>query len=308
MVLRLDPRLPLLWRTPSSLQFGVDDPPVVLEAVSAAEERMIAALRVGVSRSGLEMISATAGGRHGEAAALLDRVAPALAPPPEATAPHGVTLVGTGPAADLIATLLLRSGVTIVPDGDATTLAVIVARFVIAPDLHGRWLNRDLPHLPVVFGDTGARIGPIVEPGVGPCLWCIELARTDADPAWPAIASQLWGRDATADSALVAEEVATIAARLVLARIARHRAVGRPADGVATSVELRSADGSVSTTSWWPHADCLCGAADGGAIESNREGAPSVSPARRGIVTVDALRRGRRPRSTTTGEGADAPA
>ena len=72
MVLRLDPRLPLLWRTPSSLQFGVDDPPVVLEAVSAAEERMIAALRVGVSRSGLEMISATAGGRHGEAAALLD--------------------------------------------------------------------------------------------------------------------------------------------------------------------------------------------------------------------------------------------
>ena len=55
---------------------------------------------------------------------------------------------------------------------------------------------RDVPHLAVVFDDDGARVGPLVEPGAGPCLRCLDLGRRDADPAWPAIAAQLAGRPA----------------------------------------------------------------------------------------------------------------
>jgi bacteriocin biosynthesis cyclodehydratase domain-containing protein len=308
MVLRLDPLLPLLWRTPTSLQFGLDEPRVVLEAVSAADERMIAALLVGVSRSGLDMIAASAGGNERETGALLDRLEPALARPPAPEARHGVTIVGRGPAADRLAELMHRSGVAIVADGDETSLVVIVARFVIAPDLHGRWLSRDLPHLPVVFGDTAVRIGPIIEPGAGPCLWCIELARTDADPAWPAIASQLWAREGSAEAPLVADEVATIAARLVLARLSHRppRGPGVRDSTAATSVELRAADGAMSTTTWRPHPDCLCGAADGGGIESDSPRGSGVSSVRRGIGTVGVPQRGQPPRSTRRGAGADA--
>ena len=34
MVLRLDPRLPLVWRSPTSLQLGISRPVVVLEKAS----------------------------------------------------------------------------------------------------------------------------------------------------------------------------------------------------------------------------------------------------------------------------------
>ena len=305
------PDSPLLWRTPTSLQFDVDEPPVVLEEVSAADERMIAALLVGVSRSGLDMIATSAGGNERETAALLDRLEPALARPPASVAPRAVTIVGTGPSADRFAELLSGFDVRIVADGDETSLVVIVARFVIEPELHGRWLSRDLPHLPVVFGDIAVRIGPIVEPGVGPCLWCVELARTDADPAWPAIASQLLGRAGATEGPLVADEVATIVARLVLARLAcetRAVSVDRGA-GTAASLELRAGDGTMSTTHWRPHPDCLCGAADGGGIETVDPGSPGgsgVSSVRRGIATVDVLPRARLPRPTRRGAGADA--
>ncbi|HEY8912089.1 hypothetical protein [Lacisediminihabitans sp.] len=308
MVLRLDPRLPLLWRTPSSLQFGVDAPRVVLEAVSGADERMIAALLVGVSRSGLEMIAASAGGNRDEVGLLLDRLEPALVAASVAAPQRRVTVVGDGPAAERIAHLLRRSNVAVVPDGDETSLVVIVAGFVIPPNLHGRWLGRDLPHLPVVFGDETVRIGPLVEPGAGPCLWCVELARTDADPAWPAIASQLLGRRSSAEGALLVEEVAVSVARLVLARLARPGAREngpRGSGGSSSSVDIGTADGARRSTVWWPHPDCLCGAAGGGIDSWTVEG---VSPARRGIATVGEPRLGRLHRSTMTGAVGDAPA
>ena len=52
MVLRLDPQLPVVWRTPTSIQFGVTRPSVVLHDLDLAGEKMIAALTAGVSRSG----------------------------------------------------------------------------------------------------------------------------------------------------------------------------------------------------------------------------------------------------------------
>ncbi|MHB1173430.1 MAG: TOMM precursor leader peptide-binding protein, partial [Lacisediminihabitans sp.] len=80
MALKLDPRLPLVWRSPSSLQLGVDSPPVVLHNVSNAQERMIAALVPGVSRPGLSMIAREAGAAEPEVVSLLSALGPALGP------------------------------------------------------------------------------------------------------------------------------------------------------------------------------------------------------------------------------------
>jgi bacteriocin biosynthesis cyclodehydratase domain-containing protein len=46
-------------------------------------------------------------------------------------------------------------------------------------------------HLPVVTDEDRVRIGPVVIPGLTPCLTCLDLHRTDWDHAWPALLPQL---------------------------------------------------------------------------------------------------------------------
>lgn len=50
---------------------------------------------------------------------------------------------------------------------------------------------RGLPHLTVGVRDGVAIVGPLVPVDDGPCLRCIDLHRTDRDPAWPRLAAQL---------------------------------------------------------------------------------------------------------------------
>ncbi|WP_354568856.1 TOMM precursor leader peptide-binding protein [Glaciihabitans sp. UYNi722] len=248
MVLKLDPRLPMVWRSTDTLQLGVDAPPVVLRDLTNASERMIAALAVGISRSGLEMIGRAAGAGADDIASLLRAVSPALEK--QRTAEQdAVTIVGGGPTVDRLADILRRSARRLVEDGEHTDLAVIVAHYVVEPDLYGYWLRRDIPHLPVVYGDTTVRIGPIVEPGAGPCLYCLDRYRTDADPAWPTIASQLWGRSSPVETTLVVEEVAALATRLLLRR---------RTDRSAASVDLAAETGETTWRRWSPHPDCGC--------------------------------------------------
>ncbi|QNE47504.1 hypothetical protein F1C58_11735 [Glaciihabitans sp. INWT7] len=254
MVLRLDPRLPLIWRTPQSLQLGLDHPRVVLEAVSSADERVIAALVTGVSPTGARMIGRSAGLDDPAFDSLMRRLAPALEHPAPRAGPASAVVSGDGETSRRIRTVLEASGMALIPDEpDAEPeIAVIVAHFVIEPEDHGRWLRRDIPHLAVVIGDETVRIGPIIRPGAGPCLHCLERHHTDADPAWPAMASQLWHRRSGLDSSLVAREVATTVARLVLAQRVVHRI--EP----LTSIEIDAATGDRMLWEWHSHPDCGC--------------------------------------------------
>jgi bacteriocin biosynthesis cyclodehydratase domain-containing protein len=335
VVLKLDPRFPLVWRSPSSLQFGVDAPPAVLPEVTNADERMIAALVGGVSRSGLSAIGTSAGAAEADVVRLLAAVTPALLPArPSArsdsraggsvadssvadssVAGSLVALSGTGPTAEGIATLLRANGIRVAVNEEATgptipdpaipdaaipnlaipDLAIIVAQFVVEPELHGLWLRRDVPHLPVVFGDTAVRIGPLVEPGRGPCLHCLERERTDADPAWPAIASQLWGRSSPAETALAASETAALATRLALARLAPARPANAPSLDellpAATSLHLDVDSGRISRRTWRPHPECACLALpgnDSAGADRGRNRWPQGSPRTGAAVAVPA--------------------
>lgn len=289
MVLQLDPRLPLVWRSPTSLQLGVDDPAVVLANVSADDERMLAALIRGITDSGFQMLAREIGASVGAATALLKAVGPALRASTSSTSTSdgtqrrsrsgragpaesrpaecgGVTIVGTGHTVDRLADALGSVGVVPrrvdcdpVAAVEGTGLAVVVAHYVIDPAFHGLWLRRDRPHLPIVFSDTGVRIGPIVEPGTGPCLYCLERWRTDTDSAWPAIASQLWGKRSDVDTGIVAAEVATVATRMLLERLQR----GHPGEPIA--IRLTAASGARVANRVEPHPDCACGALPGNA-------------------------------------------
>ena len=253
MSLRLDPRHPLLWRTPTSAQLGIDPAAAVLDDVTETQERLLAALAVGVSRPGLTMI---ARGRSDEIDPLLELVAPALAD--DARPPvHTVAVTGVGTLADLLAHCLADSGVVIERAADPVELegtpdlAVHVAVNVLPPALHGVWLRRDVPHLAIVVGEHAATVGPIVEPGTGACLLCVELHRRDADPAWPALATQLLGRPVTTDDAVLRLESAALACRLVLERLAGSA-------GPAVSTRIDAVTGGGQQTTWSQHPDCGC--------------------------------------------------
>ncbi|MGL4340787.1 MAG: TOMM precursor leader peptide-binding protein, partial [Rhodoglobus sp.] len=119
--------------------------------------------------------------------------------------------------------------------------------------LHALWLRRDVPHLPVVLSDTSAMIGPLVEPGSGPCLLCLELHRRDADDAWPAIATQLLGRRRQVKSAMLAGEAAIAAARMAIAQLGGPAAVG-----AAHSLRIDAATGVRRRREWQEHPLCGC--------------------------------------------------
>ena len=253
MVLRLDPHLPVVWRTPTSLQFGVTRPAVVFDDLDLGSEKMIAALTAGISRSGLDMMARSAGLDATAVDALLTRLSPVMLRERQ-PAPAPVVVAGSGLLADRVTALLAAEGVPVllartVAAAEATqaSFAIVIGRYVLDPELHGLWLRRDVAHLPVVLGDASVAIGPLVVPGQTACLFCLQRHATDADPAWPAIASQLWGRPSPAETQLVASEAAAIVARLVLS--------GAEA---SSQLVIDARSGAHSRQSFAVHPECGC--------------------------------------------------
>lgn len=245
------------------MQVGVDIPTCTLPDATTATQRMLAALAVGVPRSGLELIGTEAGATPSEIAALLDALRPALLPQNVEGAATSrrpsVAVDGMGRSAILLRELIPQNGMDVAAVADtavdvAVDAAVIVARFAIAPVRYGAWLRRDIPHLPIVFGDRFIRIGPFVEPGEGPCLHCIELERVDADPAWPAMATQLAGKNAATETTLGSADAAVHATRILAARL-----LGTPGGlSASSSILIDESSGLVSVFSHRVHEECRC--------------------------------------------------
>jgi bacteriocin biosynthesis cyclodehydratase domain-containing protein len=263
MVLKLDPRLAIVWRDPFSLQFGVDPARVVLRDVTTVEERMIAALGSGISRSGLGMIASAGGGKDQDAADLLERLTPALLAParPRPMTPPVIAIVGQGQTTQRIANTLAQSGahveVSLRATDEPCDLGIVVGHYVLDPDSYGFWLRRDVPHLPVIFGDETVTVGPLIEPGTTACLYCLEHHRRDAVAQWSAIASQLWGRRSSSETPLASREAAALVARIALRRLA-ERPEPHPVGAAATSFRLDVGTGEVVRREWMPHPDCGC--------------------------------------------------
>ena len=98
MVLKVVVGVPLVWRSPSSLQFGVDAPLAVLEELDEGTERIVAALVSGISRSGFDMMARSVGLDAVAAEALLAKLEPVLGESPATVGSVAVT--GSGSLAE----------------------------------------------------------------------------------------------------------------------------------------------------------------------------------------------------------------
>jgi hypothetical protein len=171
---------------------------------------------------------------------------------------HGGGRVGAG-----IAGLLTASGigqVTRADPGDPAPgrpdLAVLVGWY--PPELRAGLMRERIPHLAASADEAIGVVGPLVIPGRTACLRCMDLTRTDRDPAWPLILAQLAGRrrDPLACDAPLAAAVAAQAAARVLAVTDRPAAADAVTNG---TLELFLPEWQWRRRTWLPHRDCACG-------------------------------------------------
>jgi hypothetical protein len=142
------------------------------------------------------------------------------------------------------------------PTGQARPdLAILVGR---QPMELRAWLMREqIPHLAAAADEAIGIVGPLVIPGRTACLRCMDLTRTDRDPAWPLILAQLAGRapDPLACDAPLAAAVAAQAAAQGLAFIDRAAVADAVTNG---TLELVLPGWQWRRRTWMPHQDCSC--------------------------------------------------
>ncbi len=255
MVLRIDPAIPVVWRDPRTVQLGVDPVLAVIPDATSGLERLLALVRAGVSESGYAMFASTFGVSERQARKLREALAPALLPDADEPSGAKALIVGGSSLAHDLARVL-HGADALASDPACASLVVIVADRVVPPADHRRWLQADVPHIPVVAGEAAITIGPLVEPGATACLHCVGLHRRDRDPAWPAIATQLASAEPPElDPVRTATAVAEAARRIL--RLLRGDAAQAGLDA-----ELRiGGDGAeISSTRYAPHRDCRCAA------------------------------------------------
>lgn len=232
MALRLNPDHPLVWRSPRTLQFGVEEPVVQLDAVDESREMVLGLASTGVSRPVLEALASARRIPPARVDEILVELEPVLGQPLPADPLRGrcLALDGHGAAAAAVARLLEQLGARVRPlspgapregpgraeAGAQVHLAVVVSHYATAPRRAARWLRADVPHLLVEFGDRSIRVGPVVVPGRGPCAMCLELERVDLDGAWPAIATQAARRTAPSADPLGIATTAPLVARVIV--------------------------------------------------------------------------------------------
>lgn len=263
MSVRIDPQVPLVWRTPTTVQLGVDDVRLVTD-VTPPEEHLLHALRTGATRGTLTAVGHERGLSDADIDEFLSRLAPALEAQPEPPPPAPVRVIGTGATADI-----LRSRLADRVTDDVAPIGVIVTHFVVDPLESVRWLSRDIVHLPVVFTDVGVRVGPLIVPGAGPCLHCLERERADADPAWPAIATQLTRASSPLDAGRFARDAAVETMRLLREF---ERSGVPPLPAISVTIAPHAAQ---TVCVHRPHPSCGCRSPEGNASAHSGVAAPS---------------------------------
>lgn len=134
------------------------------------------------------------------------------------------------------------------------TFAVVVGFSAPAELTALSYGRRRLAHLAVAVRDATVVVGPLVRPGVTPCLNCLDLHRQDRDPAWRVIAAQL--SDGSDHAEPVAATTMLAATAYAAAEVLTHIDGGTPTT-LGTTVEISRA-GQSRRRRWTQHPLCGC--------------------------------------------------
>ena len=208
--------VPLVWRSSSCLQIGIDDP-VLIDGLSAADRELIELIKMGISPEVLAEKASHLGLTHERSASLLSLLeeSQALVPrvqlhstpvthqvdalaqsrqasPSEFLAAlKNQRIVCVGPLAPELAKLLSACGFSVTSAASVLQAtvregAIVVQSSVWVPDLMGARTLQDsgTPHVSVCVQQQEATVTHVVRPSLTPCIACLTHYVIDVDDDW----------------------------------------------------------------------------------------------------------------------------
>jgi hypothetical protein len=158
-------------------------------------------------------------------------------------------------------------------DPTVPALIVLVGSYALDAAAASPWRARGIPVLPVVLHGLEAVVGPVVVPH-GPCLRCLDLARADLDPGWPALLGQLVPARVGAGPEVSGETTLVGLATSMTAMVALAVLDGQVLP-VGRSLEVSLPWPRVRQRQWEVHPRCGCGAGS----DTSGQPADVVTPA-----------------------------
>ena len=119
-----------------------------------------------------------------------------------------------GALANQLEQALMQHGFSPSPPDRRCQLLVPLGSQVLPPRLNSYFLQQNFNFLPVLARDGGWLIGPLTVPGLSQCSTCLDLYLSEADPAWPTLATQLLCQPVAASSQSVATHCINIVAQV----------------------------------------------------------------------------------------------
>lgn len=157
-----------------------------------------------------------------------------------------------GALASQLEQALIQQGFNPSPPDQRCQLLVPLGSQVLPPRLNSYFLQQNFNFLPVLARDGGWLIGPLTVPGLSQCSTCLDLYLSEADPAWPTLATQLLCQPVAASSQSVATHCINIVAQVVASFFSgSEHWLGR-------YLEFSQADLVGSSQVLSPHPECGC--------------------------------------------------
>ena len=158
-----------------------------------------------------------------------------------------------GALASQLEQALMQHGFSPSPPDRRCQLLVPLGSQVLPPRLNSYFLQQNFNFLPVLARDGGWLIGPLTVPGLSQCSTCLDLYLSEADPAWPTLATQLLCQPVAASSQSVARHCINIVVQVVASFFSGS------GHWLGRYLEFSQADLVGSSQVLSPHPECGCG-------------------------------------------------
>jgi hypothetical protein len=135
--------------------------------------------------------------------------------------------------------------------------AVLISQQVIDPRRYSTWINRDVPHVAVTYTADEVWVSPMIIPGQSACLFCLDKMKTQNNPNWPVIATQLLTSNKRFDDVSSQLFSAGIVVQKILSRLDKVSGFELAEENLSGySLNLRT--GLVQEFRWPKHEACHC--------------------------------------------------
>lgn len=158
-----------------------------------------------------------------------------------------------GALASQLEQALMQHGFSPSPPDRRCQLLVPLGSQVLPPRLNSYFLQQNFNFLPVLAREGGWLIGPLTVPGLSQCSTCLDLYRSEADPAWPTLATQLLCQPVAASTQSVTTHCINIVVQVVASFFSGS------GHWLGRYLEFSQTDLVGSTQVLSPHPECGCG-------------------------------------------------